>query len=368
MARARRRGRRLPGRRAGRSWRAWPTELRLACAEAAAGRPAAGDAGRAGGGPRRPRRGDYRRRWSCVALHPRPAGRALAARFAALHARLLAAPGTGGATRCGRRARASGCSERRIRPGRLGLAVRRPAIGRGRRGRGRGAGRHAARAAAPPRRARAAAERAARHQPPRGRDCGRPRPAGGHAAGGGPRQRPGRPGRSRARACIATRSSTGCAARGRARPRPAPAGGCAAHPGRRATQRTPRAAPALTGCASCTTDSRATLDRLRHRPRSADSLSAVRRSGDPSHTRGDRPMATKQLDRRPEAGRGAQPALRQPAVHRHRGPVKSVQVPMHQLEEAVEHGKWFDGIEHRGLRAHRRVRHVPGARPRRPSP
>ncbi|HEY7848253.1 MAG TPA: glutamine synthetase, partial [Candidatus Limnocylindria bacterium] len=25
------------------------------------------------------------------------------------------------------------------------------------------------------------------------------------------------------------------------------------------------------------------------------------------------------------------------------GQVKSVQVPMHQLEEAAEHGKWFDG-------------------------
>ena len=31
------------------------------------------------------------------------------------------------------------------------------------------------------------------------------------------------------------------------------------------------------------------------------------------------------------------------------GQVKSVQVPMHQLEEAVEHGKWFDGSSIEGF-------------------
>jgi len=31
------------------------------------------------------------------------------------------------------------------------------------------------------------------------------------------------------------------------------------------------------------------------------------------------------------------------------GAVKSVQVPMHQLEEAVEHGKWFDGSSIEGF-------------------
>ena len=31
------------------------------------------------------------------------------------------------------------------------------------------------------------------------------------------------------------------------------------------------------------------------------------------------------------------------------GHVKSVQVPMHQLEEAVEHGKWFDGSSIEGF-------------------
>src|ERR687893_1280899 len=31
------------------------------------------------------------------------------------------------------------------------------------------------------------------------------------------------------------------------------------------------------------------------------------------------------------------------------GQVKSVQVPMHQLEEAVQHGKWFDGSSIEGF-------------------
>ena len=31
------------------------------------------------------------------------------------------------------------------------------------------------------------------------------------------------------------------------------------------------------------------------------------------------------------------------------GAVKSVQVPMHQLEEAFEHGKWFDGSSIEGF-------------------
>src|SRR5207248_7080089 len=31
------------------------------------------------------------------------------------------------------------------------------------------------------------------------------------------------------------------------------------------------------------------------------------------------------------------------------GAVKSVQVPMHQLEEAVQHGKWFDGSSIEGF-------------------
>src|ERR687896_636811 len=31
------------------------------------------------------------------------------------------------------------------------------------------------------------------------------------------------------------------------------------------------------------------------------------------------------------------------------GSVKSVQVPIHQLEEAVEHGKWFDGSSIEGF-------------------
>ena len=41
------------------------------------------------------------------------------------------------------------------------------------------------------------------------------------------------------------------------------------------------------------------------------------------------------------------------------GHVKSVQVPMHQLEPAVEQREVVRRLEHRGLRAHRRDRHVP---------
>ena len=45
------------------------------------------------------------------------------------------------------------------------------------------------------------------------------------------------------------------------------------------------------------------------------------------------------------------------------GIVKSVQVPMHQLEEAVEHGKWFDGSSIEGFARIAESRHVPGPGP-----
>lgn len=69
-------------------------ELRLACAEAALAEPELSTpagliAARIGRGVAVSVDGDLH------ALHPRPAGRALAARFAAVHARLLAAPGQG---------------------------------------------------------------------------------------------------------------------------------------------------------------------------------------------------------------------------------------------------------------------------------
>ena len=146
------------------------------------------------------------------ALHPRPAGRALAARFAALHARLLRRvvarsprrrpAGAGGPL-------AAGAPHP---PRRGGLAVRRPAVRRGGRGGGRRADRHGPGAAAP-----AAAGRGT------GRTCpGRAAPAAGERRPAATRCRtPCSPWRAatagwrRRRgcwACTATPSCTGCAA------------------------------------------------------------------------------------------------------------------------------------------------------------
>lgn len=92
------------------------TDLRLACAEAALAdpqlaTPAGLIAARIGRGVAITVDGELR------ALHPRTAGRALAARFAALHARLLATPTNG--RRDGARQAREGLwlVERRIRPG-----------------------------------------------------------------------------------------------------------------------------------------------------------------------------------------------------------------------------------------------------------
>jgi hypothetical protein len=99
---------------------AFSTELRLACAEAALGdpqlaTPAGLVAARIDRGVAISVDGELR------ALHPRSAGRALAARFAALHARLLAEGGTrrdGGRGDVARRTRDGlWLVERRIRPG-----------------------------------------------------------------------------------------------------------------------------------------------------------------------------------------------------------------------------------------------------------
>ncbi len=97
-------------------WSASPAQLRLACAEASLSdpqlsTPAGLVAARIGRGVAISVDGELR------ALHPRPAGRALAARFAALHARLLG-ESTHGRRDAGRQAREGlWLLERRIRPG-----------------------------------------------------------------------------------------------------------------------------------------------------------------------------------------------------------------------------------------------------------
>ena len=45
------------------------------------------------------------------------------------------------------------------------------------------------------------------------------------------------------------------------------------------------------------------------------------------------------------------------------GSLKSFAITVEELEEALEEGKSFDGAQHRGLRARRRVRHGRDARP-----
>jgi hypothetical protein len=92
------------------------TDLRLACAEAALAdpqlaTPAGLIAARIGRGVAITVDGELR------ALHPRIAGRALAARFAALHARLLAVPATGWREGAMQARQGLWLVERRIRPG-----------------------------------------------------------------------------------------------------------------------------------------------------------------------------------------------------------------------------------------------------------
>ena len=194
---------------------AWPAPKRRCRIRSSPRRPA-------GRGPHRPRCGRQRRRCAARA-QPRPAGRALATRFAATHARLLgervASPGTARHTRDG-----LWVLERPIHRRLHGLALRRPAV-RPRSTRSRST-------RWPSRCGRSYAGRTGR-EPTRGRrqppaaTVQRRSPAR-HAACRRPRQRPGRPGGPAPRRASQHRAVPAASRLGRARDRSASTGGRAA--------------------------------------------------------------------------------------------------------------------------------------------
>ena len=293
------------------------------------GSPPSGSRGHRGRGAARPAR---EARWPRAgrALRGRPCAPAAGRRpqrELASHARRPLAAGAAGARR-GR-----------------GLALRRPALRARRRGRGRCAGRDAAGAAAPPAGATITVSRARAANRLRRTTASR-RPCSPSPAATGGSHRPRAPW-----GFIATPSSTGCG-------RPVPSA-ASTRAGRRMR------------CGSWRRTSAEGPDRVVHTAQrfavqhaNRDCPRTVRRvaSRDTSSPQGD-PHGHQAARRRPEARRGAQPALRQPAVHRHRGPGEigpGADAPARRGGRARQVVR---RQQHRGLRPHRRVGHVPGARP-----